>query len=291
MQKEFVKIKNALRNWFVAYAKETGDVVGISLVGSHADLEKPLEKINDLDYVVIFTVFDRSHHDQLLNSMREFCHRFESDDFGFVFETRMGPFKIQGDKPYTIQLHLLLFDKPLFREYGQQKPLLAFDWQRFSPLYGQELAKISGLYRLSVPSIIKTPGGIDYFLESIHNKVNVTVNTDFDDVGQPVRKPVAWSQTIPQQAETCYKALLNCCLNIRKLATRENEKPAEQILIDFGTKSLGIAQKDFDGIQRVYKKSRNKETITSRELDDVQNKTVQILKSLKRDLQASIGLT
>ena len=283
--KEYFKfVKDKFKELLYSVAIDAGYFISITPVGSHVD-DKDVEKVNDLDVVMVFDKLTPDKWDNTIKLFDDFASTYSTDSLGVLIETRFGPFKTKSDKPITMQLHLLFFDLESFAEYTKTSPLISFDWFRFSPIYGENLEKISPLPFITKETIIKNRGGIDYSLEQIAGGLNITLCLSFDDEEKLIKKLEKISQTKEQKAETYFKSIKNILLAMWKIKEQVNEKPSDEQLERFASEVF-LAEDLFliKNLENVYKKARNGEEISTDELEVSKKNSVDILLKLKNRL-------
>lgn len=287
MEENFFRTKNKIKEYLRTYAEQTGEFASISIVGSHAEDGKSMEKINDVDIVFILHELTPKQHKALLDKIEDFCRIESADRFGVILETRFGPFKTASDKEITFQLHCLVFDILGFKDYTAKSPLVVFDWQRFEPLYGQRIEDISQMVKLTSQDIITARGGIDYALEQIRDGINIAVRVQFDATGKVERVIDKFPQTIEQKAETCYKSVHNILLNMWKLQNNINKKPDDNELFIFAVKIFGKDIKtQIEDLKHIYKDARAGVEIEESELAQSQEVSLNLLEKMREYLES-----
>ncbi|MBI3631945.1 MAG: hypothetical protein HY225_00645 [Candidatus Vogelbacteria bacterium] len=285
MEDKFKITKGKIKDCLSSYANNTGGFTSISIVGSHAEDEKLMEKVNDVDIVFIFSELNPERYRALTDFIEKFCVSETVPGFGVIMETRFGPFKTASDQEITFQLHCLIFDVKGFEDYTKKSPLVVFDWQRFSPLYGKRIEKISLMPGITSKAIITARGGIDYSLEQIREGVNIAIRVQFTPKGKLERVIEKFLQTIEQKAETCYKSPYNILLNMWKLNRGVNQKPDDEELFDY---SMGILGEDvkskFLELKHTYKDARAGIDIKEVELARCQEISLNLLERMKLTL-------
>lgn len=282
---KFLGIKKEINSFLLSLVDKHGYFVSITPVGSHVE-EKEMESINDIDVVFVFDALDRSKWNAIISELENFATKHSDDNFGVIIETRFGPFKMESRKSITIQIHALFFDVQSFKDYAKTSPLVASDWFRFAPLFGETLVCVAPIPFLTVIDIIKARGGIDYSLEQLNNGVNIALTVGFDGEGKLNRVIEKLPQNNKQKAETCFKSIKNILLNIWKLEKQENVKASDSELKILSKNILG---KDnfliIKELEMIYKKARSGEVIQESEIADSQQKARSILILLKNYLE------
>lgn len=172
----FINIKSELLEKLNISVSHLSGLLSFTLIGSHANLEKQLERDNDFDLVFIFEKFDANKFQEVVNLFDKFSHDNSNPELRIWTEYRIGPVKARhdGQEKYGIMLHLLLFDLKSFTEYQTVGPFGTFSWSKFKPLMGDSL---SNLFKFDFPNkeqLLSAPRhSVDFYEKMLNEKIYI----------------------------------------------------------------------------------------------------------------------
>ena len=134
------------------------DIVSLTLVGSFSNMNKHLEKFNDLDFVIICDNINKIFFNKLNELIKNLRKRYSSDKIGITSSFDIGPIKIKSPKEKTIMIHFLIYTPKGYKKY--ESSLTRFSFQHYNPLVGLPLSKISNIPSVSVKDIFNKIDGI-----------------------------------------------------------------------------------------------------------------------------------
>lgn len=196
-------------------------IKSLTLVGSHADLGRPLEAVNDLDFIIVVDRLTWSKYRKVADAFRKVKARHETDDIGIHHEERIGPIKMPVTRPVNIILHQVLFDLESYSNRTEHLPLSSYDWQLFSPLLGCQLKEIAEAKGITAHDVLKTRGGIEDYIRQIREG---STSCLIYDKCRP--EPMLEKRMIRiegnQGVELLYNAMKNNIRNFMKLRMKGN---------------------------------------------------------------------
>lgn len=266
MEDEFQKMKKEFKIFLHKLACETNLFEGVTLVGSHKE-NKGMEKMNDIDVVLIMKELTEENWNKVIESFNEFKSKYETNKIGYIVETGFGPFKTPSGKDITVQLHVLFFDKKSFIEYAKGSPLISYDWEFSLPVWGKSLKEICKVEKITKKDLIEARGGADYIIEQIRNGVNIILRPGFDERGEFKKEIIKISQNTEQKAESYYKSFKHIFMHIFEVEN-ENKKPTDIELEKIAKRILGEEKlKDLKNLENSYILARSGENISEERLE------------------------
>jgi hypothetical protein len=221
-----------------------------------------------------------------MDFLDDFSTRNQNDWLGIVVETKIGPFKSQSAKTYTLQIHCAIYDVEMYQGYIKTAPLVAYDWQRSQTLYGKSLREIAPVEAITPEDVISSRCGINFYIDQIKNSENIIIQPSFDAEGRYVRETVRIPQNNEQRAELCFKSIKYILIYIYKLRNEMNSKPSDTEIMDLAQRLLENEQfDDLNKIQDIYKRARDGKEIVEDEITFAQGKATLILEILRSSLK------
>lgn len=214
----------------------TQDIISLTLVGSHSDLTKTLERTNDFDFLVIFDQLTAERLTIFENNINEIAEKLDSPEQAIWTEFRVGPIKPLCPRlaEFCTMLHMLVFDKQSFADYIKVAPFITLDWLRFPALTGKNLAELFSVAWPTFEELVNAPRhSLAYYRKVIKEKVYVYVSLENKD-GRLTPVPSSFPMNDEQFAEVCSNTLNKIMLNALIVAKKTNEAyPADRIVAEF----------------------------------------------------------
>ena len=260
-----------------------------TLVGSHGDLNKPFEKTNDFDILLIFEKFGPNELKQVQLKLNELVDKLSNPDCKVWTEYRIGPVKATYDtsEPMGIMLHLLLFGIESFRAYQEAGPFATFDWSKYTPLFGESL---ENLFIFSFPSkeqlLHAKRHSIDFYEKMLSEKSYILVDIS-DENGSLVSKTKLYPFSENQLPELFSDIIKKILINIIIVFDHQNKIWDDNELIKRAIKllpNLKEREKDLQNILSLKKRIRSGETISDNA--PLELITRKLIESLKEGISA-----
>lgn len=134
------------------------NILSLTLVGSFSNQNKPLEKFNDLDLVIICKNLNSLFLDNLKKIAEQLQKDYSSDKIGVTYSFKIGPIKISSKKEKTIMIHLLIYPEKEYTKY--ESVLTRFSFQHYKPLFGIPLSDIDNISSVLVKDLFNEIDGI-----------------------------------------------------------------------------------------------------------------------------------
>ena len=161
------------------------NILSLTLVGSFSNQNKPLEKFNDLDLVVICNELTAPFLSNLKKIMGRLEKDYSSDKIGITHSFKIGPIKVPSKKKQTIMFHFLIYTKEGYKKY--ESTLTRFSFRHHKPILGAPLSKINPVSSVLVKDLFNKIDGIPamkswiikkeiFYLEPTINGMNVIKN-------------------------------------------------------------------------------------------------------------------
>ncbi len=226
------KIIEAVKNGLLNYL----GLVNITLVGSHADSKKELEKTNDFDFIFIFEKLRPNNFKDFQNRLTHIAASLDQPSHVVWAEFRVGPIKPACPRPadFCSMIHALVFSRQIFQEYIVMAPFITLDWSQFPPLIGKSLREIFDFPWPTVENLIAAPRhSINFYRQSLKDKVSIAVKLVEHD-GQLVtvvdKVPMNEQQILESCSNILNKVMLNTIIVYEKI-TKQWDK--DQLLAEF----------------------------------------------------------
>ncbi len=145
-------------------------IKSLTLVGSHANLNKKLERITDLDFIIIASKLDSRVFSNINKTLKLIALKYKRKRVSIAVEERIGPIKLKVRNKFNIIIHQIIFDISSYKNYCENSPLTAYDWQRFKPLFGMQLKEFNEIKKIDNEDLIEKRLGIDHYINMISNK-------------------------------------------------------------------------------------------------------------------------
>jgi hypothetical protein len=207
-------------------------IKSLTLVGSHADLEKPMETVNDLDFIVVVDRLTWDRYKKVGDAFRKVKADHETEDVGIHHEERIGPIKMPVTRRINIILHQVLFDVESYVGRTERLPLSSYDWQRFQPLLGCHLKEIAEAKGITAHDIMKTRGGIEDYINQIHEGSTSCLVYDRNSIEPKLEKRMIKVRG-NQEVELLHNAMKNNIRNFMKLHLKDNFELTPEIIEKF----------------------------------------------------------
>lgn len=273
--------------------KETAATIpnleSLTIVGSHNDPNKELEKTNDFDVLVIVKKLDAKSFSVLKNTMNKLASETTTPTIKVWAEYRIGPVKATYDtsEEKGVMLHMLLFDPETFADYNKAAPFITLDWLKFEALYGQNLSES---YKFTLPSrdqLLHAPRhSFDFYEKMLNDKVYILL--DIEEVGDELKYN---SHTYPypkeQWGELYSDILKKIILNTVIVYSQINKSWSDDELLDrFGEifPSLQTKKETIKEIIKLKKRIRAGENVS----DQIEKYEID-LRDLIAKIKAQIG--
>ncbi|MEK6827156.1 MAG: hypothetical protein AABX99_01580 [Nanoarchaeota archaeon] len=279
-----MKIKKGIVNEIKLKLSQIPEVVSLTLVGSHSELDKPIEKITDLDFIIIVNKLDISVYEKINQSLKSVAKKFNSKDMNTYVEERIGPVKLEKRKKFNLIIHQIIFDIGGYVDYCKKSPLSAYDWQNFKPVFGKDLKKINHIKKITYEDLIDKRLGINYYLRVIRENTIFCLKYKIIKKNLILTKfPVKISEG--EKLQLIYSALFFVMSNILKISTQKNFRYNEKKLTHafFDKFSETHYKLFFVMVLDIKNKIRNKEKIAF-DAEKIENEAVKFLNELKRTI-------
>lgn len=211
-------------------------ITSLTLVGSHASLNKKAEYITDLDLLIIVSKITPNRYQDISGALRKIAKKHSSNDSHVFVETRIGPIKFRPRKKTNIMIHQLLYDEPNMKAHAIRSPLAPYDWQRFPPLFGKPFAKIANIKKIDREMVLTKRHGIDSYQATIRESGVKCYR--FQRQGNKMKlQQISVKYSPMEKAAFLYNILNQTMNNIVKVRKQRNVRLThEQILSEFRKK-------------------------------------------------------
>lgn len=144
------------------------NIISLTLVGSFSNMNKSLEKFNDLDFVIICDNLNKSFFDKLNKLTKDIRKGYSSNKIGITSSFNIGPIKVRSSKEKTIMIHFLIYTLKGYKKY--ESSLTRFSFQHYKPLIGLPLSRINNISSVLVKDIFNKIDGIPAMRDWITKK-------------------------------------------------------------------------------------------------------------------------
>jgi hypothetical protein len=138
-------------------------IKSITLVGG--GLNK-IQGGKDLDLLIIIDNLSVFKYYSIERILKKIAKKFSSNALKVRLEERIGP--VKHLKKNEITIHQILYDISGYRKYCTKSPLVAYDWQRFSPLYGLPIKYFNEIKKLTFKQLITKRLGIKHYISMLN---------------------------------------------------------------------------------------------------------------------------
>jgi hypothetical protein len=272
-------------------ASQIPDLEGLTVVGSHGDPAKPLEKVNDFDCIFILKKLDGRSYTAVKEVMDALATRLASPSLKVWTEYRIGPVKAHYDtaEEMGIMLHVILFDIESLANYQKVSPFIALDWLKFNAIYGKNLADI---YHFGFPTkedLLHAPrASFDYYDKMLNEKVYILLDVQVDGDNlklNPTTFPYPKEQWGELYADILKKVILNSVIVFKKMNTVWSDDALidafSEIFPAFATEKESIKE-----IIKLKKRSRAGEDLSG-SIEVYEQKTRALLAKIKNEIEKS----
>lgn len=229
-------MKEEIINAAIDKFKDYPGLLSLSPVGSHANREKPLERTNDFDLILIFDKLTTDILENLKKEAAELAKTLDRPNHAVWPEFRVGPIKALCPRPadFCTMLHFLVFDVGSFNDYIKLSPFITLDWSQFSPLIGKPLNQLFTFTWPTSNDLISAPRhSIAYYRKIIREKVYVFVTMENKN-GRLIPVPSSTPMNESQFAEVCSNTMNKLMLNAVILYSHSLQQwSADQLLKKF----------------------------------------------------------
>jgi len=292
LNKKFNKICLDLCNSIIDFAKETNMFDSITLFGSYSEEGKRLNKLNDIDLLIILKKMDFINYNFVIGFLEKFVRVRSNKEIGLRVEKRYGPFLEKMKSKITINIHAIIFDVKTFQDYVNKNPLAVHTFIDKKPIFGKSIHTMIKNRALTKEDIKSARLGIDFYLKTIETGYGEYLTVVFDKNNEPIWKPEKINISKEQQLINLAKSLkfsfqyiwlyakqqgftndqFDDCLFAKRLLTRR------EIL-------------DYFKIKRLDKRARQGKIPSYHTRERVKINTLGILHKIRKELDSSFEVS
>ncbi|MDO8508411.1 MAG: hypothetical protein Q7S27_01875 [Nanoarchaeota archaeon] len=264
------EIKNSFR--------DEENLKSLTLVGSFYNINKKLEKFNDLDLVFIFSKITKNEINKLKSVASLINNKFSTENIGITNTLKIGPIKIPSKKKKTIMLHFLVYSKDGYKKY--ESTLTRFSFQHYKPLLGISLKNINHIKKVTKKDLFNGIDGIP--------AMNKWINKRKVEYLEPTEKRIKISSRIPsdkEYLEVIFYSILRLSSNILRLYNKEdnlNKKMCKEFsnLIDINLNQLPLKT------LILKEKLRKGKNFSKEEIKDIKSLSLTFIKECEEFLNS-----
>jgi uncharacterized protein (UPF0332 family) len=133
--------------------------LSIALVGSFVDRSHKIEKLNDLDFVLVFRKISTDLIIDIESNISSIIEKYSTDQIDIIPVYKIGPTKLQLKEKTQIMLHCLIYNMETLRN---ETPLVLYSWKKeFKHLSGDlHLDELITVNTISAKDVIYKPCGL-----------------------------------------------------------------------------------------------------------------------------------
>ena len=231
------------------------DVLSATIVGSYLE-KKDIEKIGDLDVVVICRKLNKKIFERLNNKIKK--KKFKRE---ILVNSSFGPVKLSVKK--SLPVHLMIYDIKLHKQHVIKSPFTCYDWQRSKIYRGISLKKIFPVKNLLLSDFFTARrNSKDYLNDIKKNRISIR---KYQFKGKSVSTKKLFVKIDPRnRGEFVYHIINFLVINLFKLYSSKNIKIKKNKFDNFFLKITNNDQILLRKFKILEKNKNNKELSYSR---------------------------
>ena len=223
------------------------DVISVSIVGSYTE-NKSIEKIGDLDIVVICKKLTKKIFSKILRRVKSINHKHN-----ITINSSFGPMKISSNK--SLPVHLMIYDIKSHIDHVLKSPFTCYDWERSKIFRGEPLKKIFSVKKLQLNDFFESRRTSNEYLKDI-KKGKISIREYYFKNNKVFLKKRYVKIDPRNRGEFVYHIIKFLVINLYKFIAQKNTKVDEQ---NFEKLYLKITKNNINSFNQFKVLKKNKE--------------------------------
>ncbi len=264
------KIIKKILNETIKNFKGDKNLISVTPTGSFVDINKRLEKFNDLDLVFVFKKINKGVIKKFERFINYLNKSFSTNPLGITFTFKQGgTIKIMSKKLRTIMLHFLLWSK---KEYvADYANIVKFSFQQNKPLYGKPLKEIKE-FKPKKKELFSEFGGITTQKKRV--KTGIIEYLDYNKKGEVMIKKIKLNPN--QYLDALFYSVLSIAYDL-VLVKEKYPFKIEESTKKF-SEIFSIPNKNFPKeMLKLKKEFRKGKKFSKKEILELKNKSLQFI--------------